>query len=207
MSQMNRAQRLASLVAANIGALINHTVTDPTTQSTSTKQLKLVRLDSEKTAKMKDGSQGAYVILQDLSVEGSEPKLVKMNPTTIDKLFKNNSECGLELVEGIVTPEDVATADAEAQLAAEQDKAARQAESANKKALKDAERKAASAEKKAAKGPTKMDQARTIFDTMSANGAARKDIIAAFKAQLLMSDNGAATYYQTCKNKASAKAE
>lgn len=197
---MTRAQRLAALVQANIGAIINHTVTKDGKEVV--RQLKLVALDTEKTTKMKDNSQGAYVVLHDLSVEGAEPKVVKLNPQTIDKLFKNTRESGLELVDGINTPQEVAEADAEAQLAAEQEKAAHKAAQEVAKAEKDAKRKAEAAERREAKGPTKASQAAEIYASMTAAGKERKDIIAAFKTQLLMSDNGAATYYQNCKAKA-----
>lgn len=52
---------------------------------------------------------------------------------------------------------------------------------------------------KAPKAPTKADNARSIFDSMP--GAARKDVIAAFRTQVGLSDAAAATYYQNIKAK------
>jgi hypothetical protein len=52
---------------------------------------------------------------------------------------------------------------------------------------------------KAPKAPTKADNARSIFESMA--GAARKDVIAAFRTQVGLSDAAAATYYQNIKAK------
>lgn len=50
-----------------------------------------------------------------------------------------------------------------------------------------------------ARSGSKMEMAIEIFKRM--NGSTRKNIIAAFKAELNMSDAGASTYYQTIKSK------
>lgn len=53
---------------------------------------------------------------------------------------------------------------------------------------------------KAPKAPSKADNARAIFESMA--GSARKDVIAAFRSQVGLSDAAAATYYQNIKAKA-----
>jgi murein DD-endopeptidase MepM/ murein hydrolase activator NlpD len=53
---------------------------------------------------------------------------------------------------------------------------------------------------KAPKAPTKADAARAMFASMA--GSERKDVIAAFKSQIGLSENAAATYYQNIKAKA-----
>lgn len=52
---------------------------------------------------------------------------------------------------------------------------------------------------KAPKAPTKADNARSIFESMA--GAQRKDVIAAFRTQVGLSEAAAATYYQNIKAK------
>ena len=52
---------------------------------------------------------------------------------------------------------------------------------------------------KPAAGATKMEQCKAIFVTMTAAGAARKEIIEAFVSQIGMTNAGASTYYNTCK--------
>ena len=57
---------------------------------------------------------------------------------------------------------------------------------------------------KAPKAPTKADNARSIYESMA--GSPRKDVIAAFKAQIGLSDAAAATYFQNIRSKAKATA-
>lgn len=52
---------------------------------------------------------------------------------------------------------------------------------------------------KPATGSTKMEQCKAIFVTMTAAGAARKEIIEAFVSQIGMTNAGASTYYQNIK--------
>jgi len=52
------------------------------------------------------------------------------------------------------------------------------------------------------KGPSKMDKAQVVFDKMTADGQARKDIIAAFVKEAGLTKAGAQTYYQNLKKKA-----
>lgn len=49
------------------------------------------------------------------------------------------------------------------------------------------------------KGPTKMDQAREVFDALTNDGKARKEIIAALIKDVGLTKAGASTYYQTLK--------
>ena len=55
---------------------------------------------------------------------------------------------------------------------------------------------------KPATGATKMEQCKVIFVTMTAAGAARKEIVEAFVSQIGMTNAGASTYYNTCKKSA-----
>jgi hypothetical protein len=49
------------------------------------------------------------------------------------------------------------------------------------------------------KGPTKMDKAREVFDALTNDGKARKEIIAALIKDVGLTKAGASTYYQTLK--------
>lgn len=49
------------------------------------------------------------------------------------------------------------------------------------------------------KGPTKMDKAREVFDALTKDGKARKEIIAALIKDVGLTKGGASTYYQTLK--------
>jgi hypothetical protein len=49
------------------------------------------------------------------------------------------------------------------------------------------------------KGPTKMDKAREVFQALTQEGKARKEIIAALIKNVGLTKSGASTYYQTLK--------
>ncbi|MCI0560934.1 MAG: hypothetical protein MN733_20810, partial [Nitrososphaera sp.] len=57
------------------------------------------------------------------------------------------------------------------------------------------------------KGPTKMDKAREVFQALTKDGKARKEIIAALIADVGLTKPGASTYYQTLKRLANKPTE
>ncbi len=58
-----------------------------------------------------------------------------------------------------------------------------------------------------AKGPTKMDKARELYVAMSTDNKTRKDIIAAFISQVLLTPAGASTYFQKLKSETTPSTE
>lgn len=152
----------------------------------------------DKLGTLKSGEKAEYVIL---TRDGDTGVIMSLHPTHATRLAKNGEDSGIKLLDEMSAQEQ---ADAQAELAAEQNGNAGAPEAApagDAKAAKKGKKAAKKAEVPAeAKEPSKKERTIAMFKLMTADGKVRKDIIASMKSELGLSAACANTYYQNAKS-------
>jgi hypothetical protein len=181
-----------SLIASLITPLIGRAVI-ATDKDGAESQYTISKL-SDKLGTLKDGTKGEYVIL---TKDGELGVVMNLHPNTAKKLASKGKGDGFTLFMNLTQK---AETQAEAMAEAEAEHRAELAESQGSTASTEpaATEAAAAAPGKAAKEPSKKDRTIAIFKSMA--GSPRKDIIAALKTQLGLSDACCNTYYQNVKS-------
>lgn len=186
-------------IASLFASLSGHSVVLTNADGQST--YKIAKL-SDKLGKLKDGSQGEYVIL---SREGNDEDIITIHPNQFKRLATKGEDNELKLIEATDKIPEVASvgtqlASTEPSTPAESEPAASPTtDSTPTEAAPAADGAKTEAAPAAPKEPSKKERAVAIFKSMTAEGKARKDIIAAMKT-IGLTDAGAATYYQNIKS-------
>lgn len=176
-------QTQTTTYAALVSAVIGRSVL--MTTDVESKVYKISSL-SDKVGSLKNGDKAEYLILTDAN---DDKVVIQMHPSQAQQLVKKGEVGFFKLIDetaGEAAPEGETAAPVV-------DKPKRERKVKAEKAPKEPK-------------VTKRMRAQEIFNTATADGKARKDIIALFKSELGMSDAGASTYYQLIKGKAAAPA-
>ncbi len=143
---------------------------------------------SDKVGTMKNGEKAPYVVL--LNDDGAT--VVNLHPEHAKRLFKKGEDSGITMTEEVYKAAEEVVEEVAAVI---EQPVIEQPTASTEEGQQQA---AADAAPVADKPLTKKAQAITIFNANV--GKARKEVIAQFKDQLGMSDQGGATYYHNIKS-------